>query len=117
MTDKHDQARPDAQAEARAIVSAYFKGSSAYDDSALVKDIAAALAAKDAELAEAWQRCVDLAAKRRIDAEAQLAEANKALEAIERRTQPHPEDTPEDDRRDKYHANRIARRAREGAKQ
>lgn len=42
--------------------------------------IATALAAKDAELAEAWQRYVD-ANEARIDAEAQLAEARKALEA------------------------------------
>lgn len=40
---------------------------------------ATALAAKDAELAEAWQRYVD-ANEARIDAEAQLAEARKALE-------------------------------------
>lgn len=40
-----------------------------------------ALAAKDAELAEVWQQYVD-ANEARIDAEAQLAEARKALDAL-----------------------------------
>ena len=48
----------------------------------LVKaDHATALAAKDAELAEVHQQYVD-ANEARIDAEAQLAEANKALDRI-----------------------------------
>jgi hypothetical protein len=42
-----------------------------------------ALAAKDAELAEVWQQYVD-ANEARIDAEAQLAEARKALAALDR---------------------------------
>lgn len=45
------------------------------------EDHATALAAKDAELAEAWQRYVD-ANEARIDAEAALAEARKALDEI-----------------------------------
>lgn len=48
--------------------------------------------------------------------EAQLAEARKALERIEARTRSVPSDTAEDDKRDKYHANSIARRALTGGK-
>lgn len=80
MTDKHDQARPNAQAEARAIVSAYFKGSSAYDDSALVKDIAAALAAKDAELADLREQSTRMEATLVRTTARSEAPAVKALE-------------------------------------
>lgn len=47
-------------------------------------------------------------------AEAALAEVRKALERIELRTRSVPSDTAEDDKRDKYHANSIARRALTG---
>ena len=82
-------------------------------DIATIREAATALAAKDAELAAVkvsnnkwlakWER-----------AEALLAEARKALEQIEVRTRSVPSDTAEDDKRDKYHANSIARRALEG---
>lgn len=77
---------------------------------------ATALAAKDAELAAVHQRYVD-ANEARIDAEAALAEARKALEAIESRTTQHPHDNDEDDRRDKALANQIARRALTGGQE
>lgn len=44
----------------------------------LLEEAATTLAVKDAELAEVWQQYID-ANEARIDAEAQLAEARKAL--------------------------------------
>jgi hypothetical protein len=66
------------QTEARALWLAATREDICNDGDA-ISVIATALAAKDAELAEAWQRYVD-ANEARIDAEAQLAEASKALE-------------------------------------
>lgn len=99
------------QTEARAI---YERGISAGGQFSIVDEIATALAAKDAELADLQSRynkaLVDIDAKdyRAERAEAQLAEANKALDAIIERSHNDPLGTSKvNDMRE------IARRARE----
>jgi len=76
-----------AQTEARVIVEKLqdvVEGNDGWLNTDKAIDIiAAALAAKDAELAAVHQQYVD-ANEARIDAEAQLAEARKALADIER---------------------------------
>lgn len=78
----------DAQTEARALLEtagARFPDYEEYD--AAVAVIATALAAKDAELAQViktgFERCADITARAEA-AEAQLAEARKALEPFAR---------------------------------